>query len=185
MKWRRTNLRVIKVISKRTPPHTHKRRNEKPWNHKYAVVLQQSHIYNRNYLQKIMCRPLFQILTVWLKKKNPCSHVPNNQTRDKDIPVWPSNPQRNPTGSVSQRPWQQQCCLVIWLRDKANTSSRVKWQKSLALWNARVGQTNCEAVRPNHSASGTVIFHGPAEDTCATSRGTEGCVGSRVSVISI
>lgn len=184
MKWRRTNLRVIKVISKRTPPSP----KEETKNPETINMLWSCN--NRTFIteityKKLCAGPFFRFWRFGLKKKNPCSHVPNNQTRDKDIPVWPSNPQRNPTGSVSQRPWQQQCCLVIWLRDKANTSSRVKWQKSLALWNARVGQTNCEAVRPNHSASGTVIFHGPAEDTCATSRGTEGCVGSRVSVISI
>lgn len=74
---------------------------------------------------------------------------------------------------------------VLW-RDSGirQIPDRVKWQISLALWKAWVVHTNCEPVRPNHSASGTIVFHGPAEDTCATSRGGRVCVGGRVSVIS-
>lgn len=79
------------------------------------------------------------------------SQQPCYQTTDKGIPVWPtpSNPQCISTGAATvwQGPWQQQCCPVTWLRDKTNTRSRVKWQKSLALWNARAVQFNWEPVR--------------------------------------
>lgn len=181
---------LLKLFLKETPPQNN---NKKPKQNPETLNMLWScnnHKFITNYFEKTKkhyVQASFSDFDGLAKKKNPCSHVPNNQTRDKHIPVWPtqSNPQGISTGPVSQRPWQQQRCLVIWLRDEANTSSKVKWQKSLALWNARVGRTNCEAVRPNHSASGTVIFHGPAEDTCATSRGTKGRVGSRVSVISI
>lgn len=50
---------------------------------------------------------------------------------------------------------------MTWLGDEANTRSTVKGQPSFALWNVIVVQTNCEPVRPNHSASDLIIVHGP------------------------
>lgn len=92
-----------------------------------------------------------------LAQQNKKTSAVGFQTRDKGIPVWPtqSNPQHIQAGTVRQESWKQQCCLVTWLRDQANTSSRVKWQKSSSPRNARLEQSNCEPVWPNPSASGT------------------------------